>query len=906
MATCPNRNYTYISTSNFGDKKKVTEELLRSFCNNDAYFKRKTDELEDLTDPQTRKRFVPPYFLDQQRSFGVISGTRDGKPIYKFNSSTSKNKVIDFNTNNDDGALYDDSLIDYASSNVEMYNDGTNSGARIKLNKGTKIVPVVTQVVHQNEVVFDAVLDCWDRGSRGGILAVEDHWYVGFRKNINYHMTPQWQANPFDYSIPACARAQSFKADHTGIISHVNVAMAANEVTTGDIYLEIRPMTADNKPSTDIIARSTAHFSGNGPSGVMLWTFYFDNAARVTAGQKYALVFRSSLGKYSQTYHLCGWDRRVKGEVYDRHNNGYAYVSYDNGLTWWQHTHDTSKQLGLKHADTPLAFGFEVFVKETRLVTTTEEKTEYHTEEYTYYPEGTHNVYFKVPVDNPIESLTLAGSTTTPTGTDVKFYLSRDNRNWKQNGQSSGEGLYDETTCADIFGSDNKPTFLFIRADLSTTDIRETPILKDLTLTMNLIPTKKAYLRTLPYKPDRDVMLPASIWSEADITYENNYADVNIDVIHEKEQEEMFLLKTATVKNLQSLILEYDDTSYISDLNTDAKIKTYCTENPDFVEYLKTLNNPIYILGLNDNSEPFFENFELHDYAAYPMVSVQAVSEDMQESDGDNERWSYADGLAIYHPEVNLKDQLMEVNLTRHTNNSTENIILFSGTIGSKVDRDESRYADFNYDTTNNLLKFDITNNSLFKEYAVIDDNKIVGFRDPEDATKIYDLNICGLNTNYTEWLDYTIDYDNKIITWEENGLSLVEGMLRLTYNPIFVRDLTSENFPLKLDLWTEEVTVLEDILEYELKAYPIDSLRLVALAYNTEDEVVLLENTDFTVDYQNKTIHFNNTIETGAVITIKYTPALTDNALCLGVRMDRDTTEKDCYIYGNSFTTRT
>ena len=72
MTNCP-PIYRNLQCENFGNKRKITSQLLRQFCKNDAYLKEQIDLLWDSTDPESRKRFYSPDYMDIRHSFGIES-----------------------------------------------------------------------------------------------------------------------------------------------------------------------------------------------------------------------------------------------------------------------------------------------------------------------------------------------------------------------------------------------------------------------------------------------------------------------------------------------------------------------------------------------------------------------------------------------------------------------------------------------------------------------------------------------------------------------------------------------------------------------------------------------------------------------------------------------------------------
>ena len=82
---CPPR-YKNLGLETFSNKRKVTDEMLRQFCKNDEFLYQQIRILLDLTDPESRKRFHPPYFENQIKSFGYKSGWKNDRPCYMFDN----------------------------------------------------------------------------------------------------------------------------------------------------------------------------------------------------------------------------------------------------------------------------------------------------------------------------------------------------------------------------------------------------------------------------------------------------------------------------------------------------------------------------------------------------------------------------------------------------------------------------------------------------------------------------------------------------------------------------------------------------------------------------------------------------------------------------------------------------
>ena len=139
MTNCP-PNYKNIQCESFGNKRKITSQLLRQFCKNDAYLKEQIDLLWDATDPETRKRFYPPDYMDIENSFGVgehsltIAEKGDyfiGNKAYNFNTIDKITYEFDFQLTNDNiSPIYKDGDDDCITINNDGLLDLENADNR--------------------------------------------------------------------------------------------------------------------------------------------------------------------------------------------------------------------------------------------------------------------------------------------------------------------------------------------------------------------------------------------------------------------------------------------------------------------------------------------------------------------------------------------------------------------------------------------------------------------------------------------------------------------------------------------------------------------------------------------------------------------------------------------------------
>lgn len=178
---------------------------------------------------------------------------------------------------------------------------------------------------------------------------------------------------------------------------------------------------------------------------------------------------------------------------------------------------------------------------------------------------------------------------------------------------------------------------------------------------------------------------------------------------------------------------------------------------------------------------------------------------------------------------------------------------------------------------------------------------------------------------SYGEWYNFTVDYDNHILYLDEDVLTgMAVGSLAVSYNPCFMTGLTAEEMGygideetgeqtegLALDYFKQHFIVNENEIEtrrIQLKAPPVDPIRQVILNKDTDNETELLEDIDFTVDYNTRELIFpilnqsNQTsiLQLNDTLDVVYTPNIEDTGIALGYRVVREDTNHECIIKPN------
>ena len=687
MTNCP-PIYRNLQCENFGNKRKITSQLLRQFCKNDAYLKEQIDLLWDSTDPESRKRFYPPDYMDVSHSFGIESYILDldyeleefnhWSSVYRFNRTTRWNYIFDFDGSNDKIIEFDSKNHHLMAGDVQYVNVYADSYLDVENNYNEQILEVVNEdgvttlrppvctstyeeIIHYNaeystkkatgdkyvtkdEKLGKAKKDAHFYGAFQN-WNCNNHWYNGFNRTKNYNIKSKWRKDPDSYEIPSVCHSQTFKAENTGRISKVNLNVQGSKSAVSPCIVEIRTTTKKGYPTTKVLARTEKKFTGKGENIV---AFEFKNKAKVEKGKTYAIVVRSPLSKFDNTYRLGGWTTGCFSSEKKYYGNGSAFTSEDNGKTWKKNgkTKDT-KSYGSHYYDwginqKPIDFAFEVFVQPItqkaikEKVTSSNAKTlreqgyelqkdgtyrklikasydETHTYEYSYIKEGSYYLHLKPIQLNPIDNFRIYS-----TFSDEQF----SSEWWTWEYYDIGLGEWTEVGNRTVEFDNNITNYtilkLRVRCDIEentfigiTSDV-DAPLntlisqeklatysltyLKNVTVEVTTKKPTKAYLRTLYYHPQQEGMLGANIWSEIGVNAQTKGdATVEIDVIHEKVATEHFkfydlnILNNANMNDLtlqqEELILIMRD--YINQYEKGDDVASYHRYNAsEIIEYV--------------------------------------------------------------------------------------------------------------------------------------------------------------------------------------------------------------------------------------------------------------------------------------------------------------------------------
>ena len=157
-------------------------------------------------------------------------------------------------------------------------------------------------------------------------------------------------------------------------------------------------------------------------------------------------------------------------------------------------------------------------------------------------------------------------------------------------------------------------------------------------------------------------------------------------------------------------------------------------------------------------------------------------------------------------------------------------------------------------------------------------------------------------NIEYSEWYDFTIDYEDDALSFFEPE-DVPKGVLEVTFNPVILKGITPEEIGrrdtnleddkeydeegLRIDNVTETFTVSDVMVENRripLRLPPLDPIRHLYL-----NEVELMQDRDYTIDMRNREIVFINSdnsdtsvLQSNDVVEVNYTPDISDDSLTL------------------------
>lgn len=859
MTKCP-KNYKNLGLDTFGNKKKVTEEMLSQFCKNDSFLKNQINQIWDCTNPETRiwQNKIP---YNAHESFSILEGTTEVTDEYGNISTKNCFLISDNTTFSGSSAFKNFNTIDIAKTT-----------ARIDTANGCAEIPVNTQTAN-----VDA---CKNLGPWGN-MHCNEYWYVGWNR-ANTYTPDKFKGNPNSSSVPSVARGQTFVPTVTGKLRTITLNLKGHADAEYPLIVEIYKFPKASA-TTIPLAREEYRFSTTSQALVAI---NFKSPPNVTKDTKYAVVVRSPLTSYEKAYAIGGWSNAcyttlATGDTYPA---GGTYLSEDNAYHWISHgkLEDVPYHEG---AEPPFDFAFGTVIE----VTTSE-----------YPTNKDYEVVFKTQRMNPITYAKITPTQVLSTGGTITWYISQDGRNWIQ--------LKEANNYSTTFETEDNPhnTYMFLKAVLRTTNKAYTPQINYISIHCDTLKASKAYLKTELFKPRTSPMLGASIWSNCYLPY---IAQPNTSV-------KCDLYRDMLVRDRFTIINPKDIINYPLEAEF---VKEY---------YYRDRYNQIHQILEDD----VITAVDMTDDEAKIIANVRSTTAASIKS-------KYTDNhyLNLTDYEAESVAEAINTLLSKVTDDKTANEFITKYPLLIIHLRKHDIYITGTY-------QIPLKNSSIYPvHYASFKptDSAAIALTENIDYLVEYDTETFQLSYNGTKYdlEDNDVSYltflnpdETQVSTTEKNSLyKLVPGDFLIEYNPVWIKGLTMGDFKkldedgnevkskdgytiyngFKLDVMTEKIVITKTkgLIDptYMLRIQPLNALRKVMLNADTDDEAELYEDIDFTVDYDNKKIQLKyDNFNEGDIITVKYTPNLTDTGLGVAYRLSRTNTDNQAYILPSYFTTRT
>ena len=937
--------YEHIDQDEFGDGRKITTSLLERYCKNISGLWKKTEELEDNTDPELRKRFTPPLIHDMH-SYGTqlnnnneyefdnstetifldaiglktieIQASKlkeekeDGaKELYTYEFETTHTIAkIAINTEENEYPLHNtlDKLKDSTKLNGyyidekkiyikplgnekieklllkvhsdDPYIDRKNTTAYIDLSKN-KIHAPYSEDQFEEERIDQNTAEQYTFDTTTGkvtstIRGVEKYWNFGWRKFNHFWMYPLWLQDPFAENpntppIPTVARAFIITPRNSGILTRIRLMFNVKNGAEDEVYVEIRTLTREGKPSTKILAREKTRIRGAKQS--LLHTINFSTPPMLEKSKRYAVVLRAGFTSPDKSYGLGGWSYiTYPGEalanigkktiasvtnvhfkwkhIFDFDDDIFSDVfwSIDNCVSW-NKVHPVLE--GILDGMGARAFSYQTYIKPLKPNAT--------------LMDGESYAYWKPIKTNPIQSVQLVPSTQ---GEKIEWEISTNMIDWHQVKHPNWSYNFQEDGARHEKGQNQ----LYIRAKITSTKTNNpasAPEITGLKVILKTIPAGTAYLKTLFYNPRFGNLLGPSMWSKLGIDVElkppkTENVDVNVDVILNK------IMKDTLICNGRSMTFKLSE--------KPSKPLVRVTMLPS-------------ILYLPQNEEQITPTIPTPTPPEENKKTLEALQTILTRIDGMYEKIKNNTTNTTSHPQA-------LIDLAAHFTN-VDGII-------NKL-RCNPKSLLLLKDSVTPFKKLDTCNTSecLLNSITILRNvilNAINLIKTPEGKYINVIPEISGrecTDLELTENRDYTVNYKEGTITLNDAwGI----GELKVEYYPLWIQGLKLEDFPFRMDFLKE---TFKNTQTLTLKTVPLDPIRSVE-QYNKEKNewTELTQERDYHVQYDEKKIIIHKN-EGEKEYRVRYTPYLVDEGLALAYRMKRENPEQQATIQSCYFQNR-
>ncbi len=708
-----------------------------------------------------------------------------------------------------------------------------------------------------------------------GISGCNEHWYISYNRSKTYEAKDDWIKNQDNVEIPCTSRAQTFNTgDVEGYLETLNLNLIGTSKAEYPLIIEVRDATMKSVLARAEWKPETTSFGG-------IVSIIFKDPAKLEKNTTYSFTLRSPLTSYNNHYSIGGWSKPcfdttkkdTTGTIITPYTKGQAYLSENNFAS----TISFGKSEKLDYHEgqnAPVDFAFQCIIRPS--IHYTANTTEY--------------VYFKPQEMNPIIDTYLVDPVYSEfASTNVTFEVSSTGKenSWKTLNKDNAGAIQWESK----YGI--TPTRIFLRIGLQTTNTTITPMVDYLRLLCHTKPALEGRIRTYPWCPEKRDILGASCWSRIDAPYYfdpgtfdatgNSVApqidgedavDIKIDIVRDKVNIERF--KIIDISDLSSY---FTNPELITAFLNKVYGKSFDYSNPEdaktITDYINTLISELKEITADETT--IYDTSKIQEWVGGTSNSKD-INGDYTKTEG-KDFIEYLKSLSIY------------------------------------LTADSSTFK-FNQSPA----------------YPIIN----VSYQSNTENSSI---------ENLTEFVNYHIDYDKDTITFinEDNTTrNISAGTITLEYNPLFVKGLNTYSLPLALDLFIENFTIGDTTNSkltvndsgdsvYSLAVEPLNAIRKIVVNPETNNEIELIENLDYNVDYQNRlvTLHpvrtINRTVQKVSEtedntecpykvivesnttvlnsddnVEIHYTPYLPDNGLSIVYRLKRYSKDYDVIIQPN------
>lgn len=886
------KNLNHIQS--FSEQSYATVQWARQVCQNDEWLRQQVEQLRYLTPPAIRKRYNIKDFFDKNQSYGCkVNGSEVG-----FDDIGPENITIDFT---------DMSLIDTAKSSVDFItkdNDDGESTHYCRLGTHDVNVPATN-------TSFGT--------STGG--ANNSFWYVGYNKSKNYNLKAEWLKNEKRNDIPSVCRAQTFKAEASGVLTSIDLKLdyngSKNRECASPLYVQIWKTykkfttktvwnTAKKIMEYNYIKFSSLPAESSATSSQKEKGQYQEKYEDYQKYVKYQKKLKYTSGKKK------GQDKYKDGKVLtetayrkynkDKDSGKILYVREREYVQWLGH--NKKKADGTYYSDIyhPLA--------ETQY---TKVGNPWPNIQFEKPCEITKGETYAIVVFSPLSDWkhcprwggwgrNCKRDSVYPDG---YAFMSEDNgRTWKRYGKNGADTGTDGKKLEYKKGKYTPQDFAF-QCHVETKPAGTTTTFND--------DVEYLYLKPILSNPIRTVRISAvDRGSDSVVRAKGFYVDYevstdgddwqqinNTDVINFETDPELDALPTMLLVRAKLWTTDTTDTPDIQ--NIIVQLET----NPAREMYARTA---FHI----PKTEPMLgANIWGRIYAPFVNESTVDCSLEIIQGENVSDHFNFVKlgnvdeklvELELDYPEVAaLEDENRAIYLTEHPEIITE------------LKQKYTYIIPYTYEDKLYLLSFapSYESDDMIITGTLVNSNTVQGEEsvtvNEEDISSVYYdfgvYDVGGLSFSnevaypilsvrsqsptpensdgvdvFSEWIDYTFDYDSNQLFFKPSTLDdLVEGDLEITYNPVFLSGLSPDEVGthidedtglssdgLILDYFKEKIIISDENIEtrrVSLRAKPTDPIRQVYLydsSFGEDSEPVeLFEDKDFTFDIETNELVF-------------------------------------------------